>query len=157
MAKEGYSAFAPSLERTQCYVNRNCCCAFAHAFGVGEPHPPLARSPFPSRGRLCCVSKFYVNITEVGRNRILTIRIRISRQCSPQARPLKFDFTGMPAAGATIGIRFYGNVRRRRDHRNSISRECSPQARPPEFDFTGMPAAGAATDLLRCATLGEGR
>ena len=31
---------------------------------------------------------FYVNITEVGRNRILTIGIRISRQCPPQARPM---------------------------------------------------------------------
>ena len=67
-------------------------------------HPPLTRSPFPSqhcdlRFKLHCDLRssaegsvahqnFYVNITRARRNRILTIRIRISRQCPPQARPM---------------------------------------------------------------------
>ena len=73
-------------------------------FGMGAPHPPLTRSPFPSqhcdlRFKLHCDLRssvegsvahqnFYVNITRARRNRILTIGIRISRQCPPQARPM---------------------------------------------------------------------
>ena len=80
-------------------------------FGMGAPHPAL-RVPFPSqhcdlRFKLHCDLRFklhcdlrssaegsvahqnfYVNITRARRNRILTIGIRISRQCPPQARPM---------------------------------------------------------------------
>ena len=72
-------------------------------FGMGAPHPAL-RAAFPSqhcdlRFKLHCDLRssvegsvahqnFYVNITRARRNRILTIGIRISRQCPPQARPL---------------------------------------------------------------------
>ena len=47
------------------YVSKFCLCAFAHAFGMGAPHPAL-RATFPSRGRLCYASKSHVNITWVG-------------------------------------------------------------------------------------------
>ena len=72
-------------------------------FGMGAPHPAL-RAAFPSqhcdlRFKLHCDLRssvegsvahqnFYVNITRARRNRILTIGIRISRQCPPQARPM---------------------------------------------------------------------
>ena len=67
--------------------------------------PHLIEDHSESRGRLRYGSKFYVNITRVGRNRIPTIGIRISRQCPPQARPSEFVF--------------HGSARRRRDHRNA--------------------------------------
>ena len=44
-------------------------------------------------------------------------------------------FAAMPAAGATIGIRFRGNARRRRDHRNSY--------------FTGMPTVRRSSGCRR--------
>ena len=51
--REGYGEnvviVIPSSERARCCVNRICYCACAHAFGMGAPHLPLARSPFPSQ------------------------------------------------------------------------------------------------------------
>ena len=51
--REGYGEnvviVIPSSERARCCVNRICYCACAHAFGMGEPHLPLARSPLPSQ------------------------------------------------------------------------------------------------------------
>ena len=72
------------------------------------PHPSPVGDTFPSRGRLCCASKFYVNITrvsqilidmtKVGRNGILTIRILFRgsthRRCEIEFRPPKFVFRG---------------------------------------------------------------
>ena len=48
----------------------------------------LSATPSPRGEGSVAHQNFYVNITEVGRNRILTIGIRISRQCPPQARPM---------------------------------------------------------------------
>ena len=61
-------------------VNQSCRCAFAHAFGMGAPHPSPVGDTFPSRGRLRYGSKFYVNITRVGRSCIPTIGMQASRQ-----------------------------------------------------------------------------
>ena len=47
----------------------------------------LSATPSPRGEGSVAHQNFYVNITEVGRNRIPTIGIRISRQCPPQARP----------------------------------------------------------------------
>ena len=57
-----------------------------------------------------CISKSYVNITKVMRNRISTTEIRISRERPPQARLPKFVFRGNCGAA-------------RRDHRNPFSRQ----------------------------------
>ena len=81
------------------------------AFGIRKPSRRLDPSFVP-----WCASKFYVNITWVGqifiditrimRNRILTIRIRISRQLLPAG-----------AAILTVGVKLNS------DHRNSTSRQ----------------------------------
>ena len=95
----------------QGYVSKFCLCAFAHAFGMGAPHPPLARSPFPSQ-----------HLT-FGQVRKALLRIKILCQHN---------------MGRSNFCRHNkGRVRLNSDHQNSISRQCPPQARPSEFVFHG--------------------
>ena len=83
------------------YVNRICCYAYAHAFGMGAPHPPLTRFSFLSQ-HLTFGSSCTVIFDQV---RKASLRIKILCQhnkCKAKSNS---------------------------DHRNSISRERSPQAR----------------------------
>ena len=79
-------------ERTQCYINRICYRAYAHTFGMGAPHPSPIGDTFPSRGRLCCASKFLCQ-----HNR--------SRAKSNSDHRNSY-FAAMPAAGATLHLFF---------------------------------------------------
>ena len=86
-----------------------------------------SHATFPSRGRLGCASKFYVNITRARRNRISTTEIRISRQLRRRkARPSE--------------CKLRGNTRRRRGNTHRRCGNCGAVRRV----FGQDPKAGQA-------------
>ena len=86
-----------------------------------------------------CVSKSYVNITKVMRNRISTTEIRISRERPPQARPSEFVFHGNAHCKARPPkFVFRGNARRKaRPSESVFTANARRKARPSEFVFHG--------------------
>ena len=113
---------------------------------------PSLRDTFPSRGRLRCASKSYVNITKVRRNRISTTEIRIFAGTLTVGAKSNFDHRNSHFVGTlTVGAK--SNF----DHRNSYFAGTLTVGAKSNFDhrnshFAATPAAGAEILLKNVKT-----
>ena len=76
----------PSLCMPLGGIQLHSSCVLRSQVGAPPRHPASLREGLTQALFLGCASKFYVNITRVGRSCIPTIGMQASRQCPPQVR-----------------------------------------------------------------------